>query len=110
MQPCRRGGRRSGGRGRCVDRCTVEKLASHGAAARNGIWNAGRSLDARKAGRSEEALELFGDKVRTKLQLNIQNVTENGHLQTIGVNPDGKGYAFRIIDPRQFVLTTTLEF
>jgi hypothetical protein len=53
--------------------------------------------------------KLFGDKVRGKAQLNVQNVTENGHLQTIGVNPDGRGYAFRIIDPRKFILSTSFE-
>jgi outer membrane receptor protein involved in Fe transport len=52
---------------------------------------------------------LFGDKVRAKLQLNIVNATESGRLQTIGVNPDGQGYAFRIIDPRKFVLSTSFE-
>lgn len=54
-------------------------------------------------------LNLFRDKVSTRLQLNVRNVFESGHLQTIGVNPDGQGYNFRIIDPRQFILTMTFE-
>jgi hypothetical protein len=55
------------------------------------------------------SVRLFHGKVNTKLQLNVRNVFENGHLQTIGVNPDGRGYNFRIIDPRQFILTATFE-
>ena len=34
---------------------------------------------------------------------------ENGRLQAVAVNPDGRPYAFRIIDPRQFILTTTFD-
>lgn len=51
----------------------------------------------------------FRDKVRTKLQLNIQDVFENGRLQAIAVNPDGKPYAFRIVDPRRFVLSASFD-
>jgi hypothetical protein len=54
-------------------------------------------------------LKLFSDKVRAKIQLNVQNVTENGHLEMVGVNPDGRGYAFRIIDPRKFILSTSFD-
>ena len=53
--------------------------------------------------------KLFGDKVRGKAQLNIQNVLEGGRLQAVGVNPDGNGYAFRIIDPRKFILSTSFD-
>jgi outer membrane receptor for ferric coprogen and ferric-rhodotorulic acid len=50
------------------------------------------------------------NKVSMNVQLNVRNVFEDGRLQTIGINPDGSGYNFRIIDPRQFILTTTFEF
>jgi hypothetical protein len=53
---------------------------------------------------------LFNDKVRMRVQLNVYNVFENGSLQTVGVNYDGSPYAFRIVDPREFVLTTTFDF
>jgi hypothetical protein len=53
--------------------------------------------------------KLFGGRVRSKVQLNVQNVLEDGRLQMIGVNPDGGGYAYRIIDPRKFILTTSFE-
>ena len=51
----------------------------------------------------------LGDKIRAKAQLNVKNVLEDGRLQAIGVNPDGRGYAYRIIDPRQFILSASFE-
>ncbi len=45
-----------------------------------------------------------------KIQLNVTNVTEGGRLLPTAVNFDGTPWAYRIIDPRQFVLTTTLDF
>jgi outer membrane receptor protein involved in Fe transport len=54
-------------------------------------------------------LRLFSGRVRTKLQLNVRNVFENGRLQAITVNPDGQPSSFRIIDPRQFILTATFD-
>jgi hypothetical protein len=51
----------------------------------------------------------FGDRIRAKVQLNVVNVTESGHLQMIGVNPNGRGYAYRIIDPRKFILSTSFD-
>ncbi len=51
----------------------------------------------------------FNGKVRTRVQLNVRNVFEDGRLQTVAVNPDGTGWAFRIIDPRQFFLTATFN-
>ena len=46
--------------------------------------------------------------VRT--QLNVRNAFEDGRLQGVAVNPLGQATAFRIIDPRLFILTTTVEF
>ncbi len=46
--------------------------------------------------------------VRT--QLNVRNAFEDGRLQGVAVNPLGQTTAFRIIDPRLIILTTTLEF
>lgn len=53
---------------------------------------------------------LFRDRVRTRFQLNARNVTEGGHLQGVQVNPDGRYNVFRIVDPRQFIFTTTFDF
>jgi outer membrane receptor protein involved in Fe transport len=53
---------------------------------------------------------LFDDRVRARFQLNVRNAFEGGRLQAIGVNPDGSPYNFRIIDPRQIILSTTFDF
>ncbi len=54
--------------------------------------------------------KVFSDKVRMKIQLNIVNAFESGGLQVVGVNYDGSPNAFRIVDPRQFILQTTFDF
>ena len=54
-------------------------------------------------------LRLFGDCVRAKFQLNIRNVQESRRLQAVGVNPDGKPFASRIIDPRPLILSTIFD-
>ncbi|WP_438481008.1 TonB-dependent receptor plug domain-containing protein [Oleiharenicola lentus] len=54
-------------------------------------------------------LRLFNDKVRCKLQLNVNNVFEDGTLKPVAVNPDGTPWAFRIVDPRQFILSASFE-
>ncbi|MFM7752625.1 MAG: hypothetical protein ACKPB0_19625, partial [Opitutaceae bacterium] len=53
--------------------------------------------------------KLLGDKVRTRAALNVKNVTEGGRLQPIAINPDGAPYAYRIVDPRQFILSLSFE-
>ncbi len=70
------------------------------------VWDKARAYVDLSAG---YRFKFLGDKIRAKAQLNVQNVTENGHLQMIGVNPNGQGYAFRIIDPRKFILSTSFE-
>ena len=54
-------------------------------------------------------LRFFNGKVRTRVQLNVRNVFEDGRLQPVAVNPDGTPWAFRIIDPRQFFLSATFS-
>ena len=54
--------------------------------------------------------KIFGGKLGWTLQLNVANVTESGHLQATATNLDGLPYAYRIIDPRQYVLTSTFSF
>ena len=53
---------------------------------------------------------IYHDRVGMKIQLNCNNWTENGHLMTTQVNFDGSPWAYRIIDPRQFILQTTFSF
>lgn len=52
---------------------------------------------------------LFGNKVGTTFQLNVRNVQEGGRLQPISAYPDGTPNAYRIIDPRQFILSATFD-
>lgn len=55
--------------------------------------------------------KLFRDKVRARFQFNVKNVTESGdRLLTTAVFPDGTALAYRIIDPRQFILSATFDF
>ena len=52
---------------------------------------------------------LFGNRVGTSFQLNVRNLTEDGRLQAVKANPDGVANVFRIIDPRQFILSATFD-
>lgn len=54
--------------------------------------------------------KIWDGKVNMKIQLNVANVFEDGGLQVVGVNYDGSPNAYRIIDSRQFVLTTKFDF
>jgi hypothetical protein len=54
--------------------------------------------------------KIWGDRIGWKIQLNCNNATEGGHLQPVAVNFDGTPWAYRIIDSRQFVLTSTFSF
>lgn len=53
--------------------------------------------------------EIWRD-IRAKIQLNVNNMFENGGLRAAAVNTDGQVYNWRIINPRQFVLTATFDF
>ncbi|MBL9188920.1 MAG: TonB-dependent receptor plug domain-containing protein [Opitutaceae bacterium] len=48
-------------------------------------------------------------KVNTSIQLNVRNVQEGGRLQAISAYPDGNANAYRIVDPRQFILSATFD-
>jgi outer membrane receptor for ferric coprogen and ferric-rhodotorulic acid len=55
-------------------------------------------------------VKLFDDKVRCRLQLNVQNVFEDGRLQAFVFNPDGQPWNYRIVDPRRIILSATFDF
>ncbi|MGC4073928.1 MAG: TonB-dependent receptor plug domain-containing protein [Nibricoccus sp.] len=55
-------------------------------------------------------LPIMKNSAAMTLQLNVDNVFEDGHLQVIAVNKDASPYAYRIIDSRRFKMTCTLEF
>ncbi|MBC7366699.1 MAG: TonB-dependent receptor plug domain-containing protein [Undibacterium sp.] len=51
----------------------------------------------------------FSKKIMATWQLNIRNVNESGRLQKVGANPDGLPTAYRIVTPRQFILSATFD-
>ncbi len=53
--------------------------------------------------------KLWSDKIGATIQLNVKNIFEGGRLQRVGAYPDGTAMNFRIIDPRQFILTATFD-
>jgi outer membrane receptor protein involved in Fe transport len=55
-------------------------------------------------------LGLFGEKRDVSFQLNARDLQESGGFRAIGANSDGTRSTFRIVQPRTFYLTTTLEF
>ena len=70
------------------------------------VWDKARAYFDLSAG---YRFRYFGDKIHAKVQLNVKNALENGRLQPIAINPDGRPYAYRIIDPRQFILSMNFE-
>ena len=53
--------------------------------------------------------KIWGDKIGANFQLNVRNLQENGRLQAIGAFPDGTPNAYRIVDPRQFIVQATFD-
>ena len=70
------------------------------------VWDKARAYFDFSAG---YRIKLKGDKIRARVQLNIRDVFEDGRLQAVAVNPDGNPYAYRIVDPRQFILSMTFD-
>jgi outer membrane receptor for ferric coprogen and ferric-rhodotorulic acid len=54
-------------------------------------------------------LRFYHNKVQCRLQLNVIDVFERGRLQAVSVNPDGQPWAFRIVNPRQFILSASFD-
>ena len=53
--------------------------------------------------------KLFSGRIPTSFQLNVRNLTEGGRLQPIGAYPDGTINTYRIVDPREFILSATFD-
>ncbi|MEY2880965.1 MAG: hypothetical protein RLZZ15_3345 [Verrucomicrobiota bacterium] len=47
--------------------------------------------------------------MRAEALLNNRDAFESGRLQKVGLNPDGSAFALRIINPRQFILSTSFD-
>ena len=60
-------------------------------------------------GFASQGFRLRNNAVRGSVQLNVRNVTEAGRLQPIAANPDGSIWNYRIVDSRQFILSTSLD-
>lgn len=54
--------------------------------------------------------KMWDNRISGRLQLNVRNIFESGRLQAVSYNPDGQAWNFRIIDPRQFILSSTFDF
>jgi len=54
--------------------------------------------------------KLFNDKVQAKFQLNVKNAFESGgSLQATKAFLDGRAATYRIIDPRQFIISASFD-
>jgi hypothetical protein len=54
--------------------------------------------------------KLWNDKVRTKIQLNVTDMFQNGRLSPVFVNYDGSPTGYRIVDSRRWQLSAKFEF
>ena len=55
--------------------------------------------------------KIFGDRINVTFQLNVYDLTHSkARLEAINFNFDGSPAGYRIIDPRRFAFTTTLDF
>jgi hypothetical protein len=54
-------------------------------------------------------MKLWANRVGATIQLNCRNIQEGGRLQAIGAYPDGTPHTYRIVDPRQFILSATFD-
>jgi hypothetical protein len=55
-------------------------------------------------------MKLFADRVRANFQLNVRNVQEDGgRLQKTSAFFDGRASTYRIVDPRQFILSASFD-
>jgi len=52
---------------------------------------------------------IMSNRVGMTVQLNVRNIQEGGRLQPISAYPDGTPNAYRIVDPRQFILSASFD-
>lgn len=82
----------------------------------NPIWDRGDFFGKKTSGHYSLDMNfryrtrMWANKVSASFQLNIRNLQENGdRLQPIGAFPDGTPHTYRIVDPRQFILSATFD-
>lgn len=54
--------------------------------------------------------KIMDDRADLLVQLNIRNIFEDGDLRPIGADFDGNKHTWRIIEPREIYVTTTIKF
>ena len=52
---------------------------------------------------------LWREKITATFRFNVRNIQESGRLQPINAGPDGEPNSFRIVSPRQFILSATFD-
>lgn len=55
-------------------------------------------------------MKVYKNKYDLSFQLNLRDIDQSGGFQPIAANPDGSHSTYRIVQPRSFYLTTTLDF
>jgi outer membrane receptor protein involved in Fe transport len=55
-------------------------------------------------------MKVFANRYDLSFQLNVRDLEQNGGFRPVGANPDGGHAVYRIVQPRTYYLTTTLEF
>lgn len=53
---------------------------------------------------------MWGDRIRTKVQLNVSDIFQGGRLVPVFVNFDGTPAGYRIVDSRRWTLSAKFEF
>jgi hypothetical protein len=54
-------------------------------------------------------MKLWSDRINATFRFKVENVQEGGRLQAVAAYPDGTPNAYRIIDPRKFILSATFD-
>jgi hypothetical protein len=53
---------------------------------------------------------IYNKKIGVTFRLNVRNLQEAGGIKPIRAFPDGTPYAYRIVDPRQFIFSTNFDY
>jgi hypothetical protein len=54
--------------------------------------------------------QIMNDRAQLLVQLNVRNIFESGDLRPVGADFAGNKHTWRIVDPRDIYLTTTIRF
>ena len=54
-------------------------------------------------------MKMWSDKIGATFRFKVENAQESGRIQAIASYPDGTPNAYRIVDPRKFILSATFD-